>query len=151
LGFEVKKIIIGFLGDKDVGKTTCANILALNGFYKISVKDKIAEFASQLFSEEELRDNRDKIFEEIRQRGNRAHKGYWLNLVLITIPDNQDKIVFDDLTPQDLIGNVVKAYQIYRPNFSATTIPNTETIMNDGNLKSLTKKINDLIDSLSAK
>ena len=135
------KIIIGFLGDSGVGKTTAANALVSEGFYRVSIAEKVLEFTQRLFSEEEIAENKDKIFEKMRQKGNRVHKGYWLNLTLVSIPDDKDKIVLDDFTTSDLLGDVVKVYQIDRPNFTKNKLPNIESIINDSTLNSFTEKI----------
>ena len=57
----MNKIIIGFLGDTGVGKTTAANALVAEGFYRVSIAEKISEFTQQLFTDEEIAENKDNL------------------------------------------------------------------------------------------
>lgn len=142
---KMKKNIIGFMGASTVGKTTAADVLVEKGFYKVSLSAKVREFAEQLFSPEELEDNRDEILARVRHKGNQAHKGYWLNLTLVSIPDTADKIVIDDLTPQDLPSDVIQVYAISRPECPRIWVDDCGFIENDGDLSSFKTKVEQLV------
>jgi len=138
------KAIIGFIGDKNAGKTLAAGFLKEKGFHKVSIGSKIEEFAIHLFSEAELNENRDVILKKIRESGRKAHKSYWVNLLLISVPSKKNLIVFDDIELDEAIFNKIKIYQIYRPGVSSLQIPDIETIINDGTKKDLREKIEEL-------
>lgn len=139
------KVIIGFIGDHGVGKTTAANILKKRGFHKVSISNKVEEFATHLFSREEIGRNRVSILNQVRRRGCKVHKEYWLNLVLSTLPDDKNLIVFDDLSIDEAESKQIDTYQICRPNFSRIELPNMKTIVNNGSLRDFTSKIEELL------
>jgi len=143
------KTIIGFVGGKGVGKRTAASILASKGFFRASIMSKVEEIAKHLASPQELAKNKDEILHQIRQRGCAVCKEYWVNLVLITVPDSYDFIVFDDIWQEEAVSEKIKLYQIYRPYKSIQLIPNIETIDNNGTLKEFTAKIEDLHRKIS--
>jgi len=140
----MKKTLIGFIGDKGVGKTLASSVFEKNGFYKASITSKVREFASHLFSKEALKKNEEEILEQVRKRGINVNVGYWLNLVLISVPEDQDYIVFDDLRADEPVSNKIKLYQILRPDFSQSEVVDIETIMNDGTKDEFTSKIENL-------
>jgi len=148
----MKKIIIGFIGDHNVGKTMAANILKKRGFFKASINEKVEEFAKHLFSEEELnRDNKNVVLNRVRRRGCDQCKEYWLSLILISVPDDKNYIVFDDLSIDEAESKNIQVYQIYRPGISTIQLPEYETIVNDGSLKDFTTKIEDLCKKIVGK
>jgi adenylate kinase family enzyme len=140
----MKKIIIGLLGTANSGRTTVAKMLQKKGFYFVSINDKVAEFASHLFSKDELEKDRKVILNSIRRRGSSVNKEYWLNLILISIPDSAKYIVFDDISLDEANNNKVSVYQVYRPNVSVERLKDIETIENDGSIKNLSEKIEKL-------
>lgn len=147
----MKKIIIGFIGDHNSGKTTAANILKKKGFFRASVNEKVEEFAHHLFSKEEMAKNKNLILNNIRRKGCAVHKEYWLNLVLISVPDNKNFIVFDDLSIDEAESGRIGVYQIYRPGVSTIELNEYETVVNSGSLKEFTEKIEDLFKKISNK
>jgi len=147
----MKKIIIGFIGDHNVGKTMAANILKRKGFYKASINDKVEEFAKHLFPDDNWNKDRNVILNRVRRRGYVQCKEYWLNLILISVPDDKNFIVFDDLSIDEAESNKIGVYQIYRPGTSTIELPDIKTIVNDGNIADFTKKIEELYKELSAK
>lgn len=147
----MKKVAIGFIGDHNVGKTYAANLLEKKGFCHVSINNKVVEFANHLCSKEEIEANKFHILNRIRRRGSEVHKEYWLNLVLISIPDDKDYIVFDDLSVDEVECNKIKTYQIYRPNISRIKLPDIETIENDGNIEEFNAKIEKLYEKLTGK
>lgn len=127
------KKIVGFIGkEEDCIKAT--NILVSFGFHRVDLKNKIREFAKfWLKLEDEEID--DIILEQIRERGYRVSKMYWINLSLSSVPENKDNIVISDLWIED-INNMIKPYCIGNntktlPN-SIETIETIETIENKG-------------------
>lgn len=136
------KVIIGFIGDHNSGRTTSANILKKRGFYKASIGGKVEEFSKYLFPNKDIHDN--AVLNNIRRRGINVSKEYWLNLVLVTVPDDKNLIVFDDLSIDEVETNKIMAYQIYRHGVSTIKLPDIETIDNNGSLDDLAEKINQL-------
>ena len=141
----MNKIIIGFIGDHGVGKTMAANILKKRGFYKVSIANKVEEFALHLFKVEEIEKNRAVILNQVRRRGCNVHKEYWLNLILSTLPDDKNMVVIEDLSIDEIEHKKLDVYQIYRPNVSGIELPDIKTIRNDGSLRDFTLKIEALI------
>ena len=125
-----KKQIIGFVGQPGVGKTFAAKIFAKHGFHLVSVNDKVLEFAKCLFPVA-IEHDKQNIIDAIRQKGCAVHKTYWLNLVLTSISDEHDYIVFDDLLPEETVSKAIKAYQIYRPDISTEKFDEIEVVNNE--------------------
>jgi hypothetical protein len=139
-----KKVIIGFVGDHNVGKTFAANILRRKGFYKASISDKVIEFAKHLFPDINWDKDRNSVLNNIRRKGYAQCKEYWLNLILISVPDDKNFIVFDDLSIDEVESGKIEVYQIIRPGISGIEISGIPTIINDGNTKDFTAKIEEL-------
>lgn len=144
----MKKIIIGFIGDHNVGKTTAANILRRKGFYKASISDKVEEFAKHLFPDNDWTKERNVVLNRVRRRGYQQSKEYWLNLILISVPDDKNAIIFDDLSIDEVESHKISVYQIVRPGVSTIELPDIETIVNDGSLKDFTSKIENLYNKI---
>ena len=140
----MKRIVIGFTGDKNTGKTLAAKVLKKKGFHRVSIHSKIQEFAHHLFSSNEIGENKDLIYKEIRERGQKVHKGYWINLVLISVPDTKNLIVFDDIGSDEASLSRIQTFQIYRPGVSVSRLPDIDTIVNDGTKKDFEEKIEQL-------
>lgn len=140
----MKKIIIGFIGDHNVGKTTASNVLRRKGFYKASINDKVEEFAKHLFPDNNWDKDRNIVLNRIRRRGCAQCKEYWLNLILISVPDDKNYIVFDDLSIDEAESDKIGVYQIIRPGTSTIELPDVKTILNDGNLEDFARKIEEL-------
>jgi len=141
----MSKIIIGFIGDSGVGKTFAAEFFEKKDFYKLSIDSKVKEFAKHL----ELGEESDTI-RKIRERGYAVHKGYWLNLVLSSIPEDRDLIVFDDISVSEKSNEILQTYQIYRPNISTEKYDDIDIIENDGNLDKFTQELEKLYNVLLA-
>lgn len=147
----MKKVIIGFIGDHNVGKTTAANILRRKGFYKASISDKVEEFAKHLFPDNNWDKDRDLVLNRVRRRGCAQCKEYWLNLILISVPNDKNFIVFDDLSIDEAESNKIGVYQILRPEFSTIELPDVKTIVNDGSMDDFARKIEELHRELTGK
>lgn len=137
----MKKIIIGFIGDHNSGKTTAANILKRKGYYKASINDKVEEFTKHLFPDDSWMKERNHTLNKVRRKGCDQCKEYWLNLILISVPNDKNYIVFDDLSIDEAQSKKIKVYQIYRPEVSTIELPDIETIVNNGTIKDFTDKI----------
>jgi GTPase SAR1 family protein len=144
-----KKIIIGFIGDHNVGKTTASNILRRKGFYKASINNKVEEFAKHLFPDNDLGKDRNIILNRIRRKGCEQCKEYWLNLILISVPDDKNFIVFDDLSIDEASSNKISVYQIVRPGVTTIELPDLKTIVNNSSLKDFTSKIDELFNEIA--
>lgn len=145
----MKKVIIGFIGDHNAGKSLAASILKRKGFYKASINDKVEEFAKHLFPDNGFKENRNVILNRIRHRGCEQCKEYWLNLILISVPDDKNFIVFDDLSVDEAESKKIGVYQIIRPGVSTIELPEYKTIVNDGSLKDFTEKIDKLFGEVT--
>lgn len=144
----MKRIVVGLTGARGSGKTTIANFMAEKGFKKISINDKVRDMAIHFFSDDEMRKNEDAILTEMRIKGFATSPAYWLNLALISVSDKHNLIVIDDVHEAEAINGNIHMYQVFRPLISKSKIDNIDIILNDSNLDSLHKVINDICDSL---
>ena len=144
-----KKVIIGFIGDHNAGKTVAAEILSEKGFYKASIITKVEEFAKHLFPKEIMGKDRNLILNRMRRKGCEQCKEYWFNLILISVPDDKNFIVFDDLSVAEASSDKITVYQIYRPGVSTIELPDIETIVNDGTMEEFTAKIENLFKKIT--
>ena len=94
---------------------------------------------------------RSSILNQIRRKGCSQCKEYWLNLILISVADNKNSIVFDDLSIDEASSKSITVYQIYRPGVSTIELSEYETIINDGSLKDFANKIEDLYKKIIGK
>ena len=140
----MNKLIIGLIGEHGVGKTVAANTLKNLGFHKLSISSKVEDVAQYLFSKDEIKHNRNTILNEVRRRGIKVCKEYWLNLILVTLPSDTNLIVFDDFSIDEASVKKVKTIQIIRPSFTTLELPDLETIVNDSSLNDFKAKIEEL-------
>jgi dephospho-CoA kinase len=140
----MKKVIIGLIGTAKSGRTTVAKMLEEKGFHFVSINEKVAEFAGHLFSEEELRREGNTIINKVRERGASVNKEYWLNLILVSVPDTAKYVVFDDISLDEVDNDKITAYQIYRPDVSSERLEDIETIENNGTIADLSSKVEDI-------
>jgi len=139
-----KKIIIGFIGEHGSGRTTASKMLKKKGFHLASINDKVSEFASHLFSRDELERGGNHILNQVRQRGCSVNKEYWLNLVLTSVPDDVKYVVIDDISLDEANNDKVKAYHILRECISSEKLDDIEVIDNNGSIKDLSAKMNEI-------
>ncbi|MFA5313977.1 MAG: hypothetical protein WC375_11805 [Methanomassiliicoccales archaeon] len=137
----MNKVIIAFIGNEGVGKTEAANALVKLGAYRISINDQVSEIAKHLVDEDAMLKSSKKIIHRIRQRGYMVHNGYWLNMVLVTVPDKENFIVIDDAWVEDVSNKIIKPYQIVRPGVTTKAIPNITIIPNDGDIAALCEQM----------
>lgn len=138
----MSKNVIAMIGEQGSGRKTAANALRQLGFYRVSINDKVAEFANRLFSKEEMDKSRDEILREVRKRGFKVNPNYWFNLILIDIPDDKDRVVFDDVETDEIIeSKAIKFYQILRPELPAQKLPNTEILNNDASKEAFIRTV----------
>lgn len=130
-----KKNIIGFIGNKE-DCLEAADILVSFGFHHIKLEDKVREFA-KFFLKLEDKEIDGIILEQIRERGYRVSKTYWINLSLSSVPENKDSVVISDMRMDDKV-NIIIPYFISR---SETTIPqDIEIIEKKDNFKTVLEK-----------
>lgn len=137
---KTNKVIIGFIGDHNAGKTCAANILEKHGFYKVSITNKVKEFISFLLKDISA-EEKEKSIPIVREKGYKINSCFWLNLVLTSIDDDKDNIVFDDISMHEVKYSIVTPYQIYRKGVSLSIIPNIQIIENNLELKDFEEKI----------
>jgi len=141
----LKKKIFGFTSDNKADKDAAVNFLINHGFYKVSIKNKVEEFAQHLFTKKEILSDKEKIIENIRKRGLVVNKEYWVNLVLVSVPNNVDFIVFEDILPEEVRGNKIKVYNIVRSTNNLNNPSIFENITFDENVEDLYKKLQIII------
>jgi len=145
-----QKIIVGFVGDEGVGKTTASNVLSKEGFYKVSLMAKVEEVAKYLFTSEELAAD-GSILKEVKRRGNATYSGYWINLALMSIPEKKDLIVIDGLEDIDTQAcPIIKIVEIVKSD-EDTPMYKGLKVVNDVGKKEFKEKIKTLIKTLSKK
>ena len=91
------------MGNKD-GCAEAVQILVDGGFHRIDIEAKVREFAKYLLKLEDEEINED-ILNQIRNRGYRVSRFYWINLSLSSFPENTN-IVISDLRMEDIIGAI---------------------------------------------
>ena len=143
------KIIVGLIGDHGVGKTTAANIFKKKGFFKASINEKVEEFTRHLFENNDWMEKKNTILNNVRKKGYKNCKSYWLNLILITVPDDKNFIVFDDMSLEDTENKGIYVVQIYRPSVSREKLEDIETIENNGTIDEFKEKIEELYKKLT--
>jgi len=93
--------------------------------------------------------DRNIILNRIRRKGCEQCKEYWLNLILISVPDDKNFIVFDDLSIDEASSNKISVYQIVRPGVTTIELPDLKTIVNNSSLKDFTSKIDELFNEIA--
>ena len=141
----MNKVIIGIAGDKGAGKTTAVDVFSQYGFYKVSIMDKVEEFASYLFSKDTLNNDKEAICDQIRKKGISTCKSYWINLVLTSIPDNENMIVIDDIEESEVGHSPIELIEIFRPSVSKGKVYQGTIIENNGSLKEFIAKVKSFI------
>jgi len=136
----IKKIIIGLLGDKGSGKTTVSAMLSEMGFHRISILSKVREIAKYLLPGD---DWPEETLDQIRERGYKVNKTYWINLTLGSAPEDKDLIVIDDLKENDVISSVIRPICVFRDGVSKENTSKIEILANNSDLNSLRKSIQD--------
>ena len=136
----MKKVVIGLLGDSGSGKTTVSAILSEIGFHRVSVLSKVREIAKYLLPGD---DWPEETLNQIRERGYKVNKAYWINLTLGSVPEDKDLIIIDDLKDNDVIANVVRPIYVYREGISKTKPSTIEILANNSDINSLRKSIQD--------
>ena len=140
----MKSIIIGLSGDDGAGKTTAAEVLSAMGFYKISIYDKVRELSEYLGTEEISKEYLDNV----RQKGYNVSRLYWINLILSSLPEDQDRIVIDDMQEEDAVKQVILPFYITRAN-GKNAIKGFKTIRNLADLDSFKKLIADMFENFA--
>jgi len=139
------KDIIALVGNRESRKIA-TQILKEQGYYVVSIDSKVFEFASQFFEEEELDNHGEQIISEFRERGKKAHQHYWLNLVMIGVPDDKERIVISDANMDEVVNTPFRVlYLTDGINNEVQNNERLEVINYDGNNAEFTKKIHDIL------
>ena len=99
-----KSKIIGFCGGffdiSGVGKTTAANTLVEKyNFHLCHIGDNIEKIAKKTTQWDGIKDKKGiEILSKICIEGRTINQNYWINLALASIPENKNRIVFDDIS-----------------------------------------------------
>lgn len=120
------KIILGILAnDTYNNKDAFLNGITHHGFKAYSISSKIKEFAKYLLKGDMSTISQEDI-DEVRTRGYKINKLYWINLLLTSIPDEDSNIVIEDVWDSDLFeGYVLPVVSdpILVPNMEFVTYP----------------------------
>jgi len=143
----MKKTVIAIVGSPKAGKTTASKMLEEHGFCLLDINQKVRQFAQSLFSAKALNgENADTIIEQVRDRGRKVSKNYWLNLVLVSVPEEVDYVVIDNACIEGLRGSPVIPYQITR-EFDDEPY-DCDVIYNSGSLADLEQKMAEIAELL---
>lgn len=108
------KVIIGFIGDKIlISKLTSE--LSLRGFEIFSIKEKIKEMALHVLPHEEVQ--KEIVLKKFRERGCKIHRSYWINIFLMAIPKQSNKVVIVDMEEEDVLPQVIRTFRVAKENF----------------------------------
>lgn len=103
-----QKIILGILPtDPYNGKDAFLKQVTCNGFVVHSVSSKIREMAKYLLKMENVSEISQEDIDKIRSRGYAVNKLYWVNLLLTSVPENEDYIIIEDVWYDDLYEGYV--------------------------------------------
>ena len=103
-----KKIILGILpSDPYNDKEAFLDQMALNGFTLNTISSKIEDIAKYLLNAKDVSEITDKDIYALRKKGYSVNKLYWINLLLTSFSDEEDKILIYDLWQDDLYGGYV--------------------------------------------
>jgi len=103
-----KKTIIGLIGD-DKLKSEVIEFLVKEGFWAVSIMDKVRELSKLLMKNYDYSENDLAL---VRLKGYSVHKLYWINLVLASVPNNKVFVVIKDIDEKDAIHNVIDIYYV---------------------------------------
>jgi len=108
------KVIIGFIGDKNlISKLTPE--LSLRGFEIFSIKEKVKEMARHVLPGEEV--EKEIVLKKFRDKGCKVHRSYWINIFLMAIPKQSDKVVIIDMEEEDALPQVIRTFRVTKENF----------------------------------
>ena len=132
--------VIAIIADDDDDVGFVLSAMEDLGFHNISIMAKVYDLASSLFS-----GNPEgvDVVSEMRQKGKAVYSGYWLNMVLTSLPEEHSKFVIDDID-DDEINDMIKTLYIRRPNCSKR-IDATWELMNEYNEKDIKKILASLL------
>ena len=134
----MKRGIVGLIGKEDADKAIVAQCLVEKGFHRVSVNLTIKEFIPHLMPEKNSDDT--GVFQQIKKRGNKVHKGYWINLALASAPENINWVVIDDIEMDDVNAKWLILCQIVRDDTDEIIPECRYLIRNNGEIDDLRKE-----------
>lgn len=102
----MKKTIIGIIGDKDARLNALCEHLGKHKFKKVTISSKVREMSKYIVRG----DLSDDIVSQIRERGYKVNRLYWVNLLLSSMKDEDSNILIEDLSKQDIVDGVMTVY-----------------------------------------
>jgi hypothetical protein len=104
------KTIIGFIGDCNYCKKA-SSVLHGIGFHKVSIGKKVLEISKYIMGSKD-EDLDEAFLLQVRNRGYKINRLYWINLVLASVPDDKKLVVIEDLRIEDIVKDVISPYYI---------------------------------------
>lgn len=125
------KIILGILSsDSYNDKDAFLSLATKSGFSIHSISTKIEEMAKYLLKSTDGSDFTKDQIDGIRKKGYVINKLYWLNILLTSIPEKEDRILIEDLWQDDLYEGYVTPVvsdPILVPNMNFFRFPNVQS------------------------
>jgi hypothetical protein len=102
------KIILGILSDDTYnGKDEFLALVSRHGFSIHTISSKIEEMAKYLLKINDSSDITQEDIDIIRKRGYAVNKLYWLNILLTSVSEKEDRIIIKDLWVDDIYESYV--------------------------------------------
>lgn len=137
-----QKIILGILSSDPYNeKESFLDQLANHGFSIHSISSKIEEIAKYLLKVKDISEVTQEDIYSIRKKGYSINSLYWVNLLLTSIPEKENKILIYDLWKDDLFEwyvTPVLSDPILAPNIDFVRFPSALT---DNEIKQWKKEV----------
>ena len=108
------KRIIGLIGKHSLTRAISFK-LEKRGFCKISLVEKVQEFASYFLPKDDV--NKEQLIQKFREKAYKVNRHYWINLLLSSVNPECKNIVIDDLMEEDVVVETMDVYRITDENF----------------------------------
>ena len=142
----MEKKIIAIAGDEQAGKTTMAEILEANGYYRISIDDKVIELTASL--DDSTQENSPiKDVRKARSIGYNISRQYWINQILSSLPKDKTAIVIEDVFDEDLVDGILTPFFVTRDK-KAIPVKGYRMIRNLSDLESFKSLIDNIFPKL---
>lgn len=100
-----RKNIVAIVGERDHKLNDFISGLCKNRFKQVSINEKVAICRNYV-----IRNGVGFTTEEIRQRGYKVNKLYWINMLLSSIKDDEHGLLIVDMSEMDIVDDIMKVY-----------------------------------------